>query len=410
MANAFNKEEVVLFEKVLEQFDKNTVMSQKAASFDPPGETMQRTGDTIWRPQPYIAETVDGLDITGLYEDLLELSVPSRTDHYKNVPWKLNALALRDSHYMARQTVAAAQALSAEIEKALALNISITGGHFIKRGALTGYDDIAECDTSMTEIGVQANDRAFFLNSRDYNKIASSLAGKQYIDSGKSLTALEKSLIGQYAGFDTYKIDVQPRIAAAAGGATTVNGANQVLTPASTSTAATGEVSNVDNRYQYLIVDNTAGVVAGDAFTLPTVKRVHMITKQDTGTLFTNRVIEVVNGTTLKVLAMIDSGFYQNVTNAPVDGSSLTWLNTVAAPTNVFWQGNSVEVVRGRLAIESFADSMAVMSGTSDQGVTITMAKQANIDDFTQKYRWTVFFGVNNLNPLMNGVMLANQT
>ena len=409
MANAFNKEEIVLFEKVLEKFDKNTMMSQKAAQFDPPGETMQRTGDIIWRPQPYIAETVDGLDVTGAYEDLLELSVPSRTDHFKTVPWKLNALALRDQHYMSRQTDAAAQALAAEIEKSLALNVSITGGHFIKRGALTGYDDIAECDTSMTEIGVQTGDRNFFFNSRDYNKVASNLAGRQTLD-GKALTALEKSIIGQYAGFDTYKIDIQPRLQAAAGGATTVNGANQVLTPAATSTAATGEVSNVDNRYQYLVVDNTAGVVAGDAFTITTVNRVHMITKQNTGTLFTNRVVEVVNGTTLKVLAMIDAGFYQNVTNAPGDGASLVWLNTVAAPTNVFWQGSSVEVVRGRLAVESFADSMAVMNGTTDQGVNITMAKQANIDDFTQKYRWTVYYGVNNLNPLMNGIMVANQT
>jgi len=35
--------------------------------------------------------------------------------------------------------------------------------------------------------------------------------------------------------------------------------------------------------------------------------------------------------------------------------------------------------------------------------------KQANIDTVTQRYKFSIFYGTANLNPQMNGILLANQ-
>lgn len=410
MANSFNKEEVVLFEKVLERFEKDLTLSQNCSRYTPDATGMQRQGDTYWRPMPFIAETVDGMDISGLYGDLKGLSVPGTLSHINNVPWTLDAKELRDEWYMDQQSAAAAQALAARVESAIALNVANTGAQVVKRGALSGYDDLAECEAVLTEIGVPRQMRKMFLNTRDNNKIAANLAGRETLNQRPDSALSENQIGKRYAGFDTFNVDVLPRLTAAAGGgAITVDGADQALVPAATSTAASGETSNVDNRYQTLTVSATTNVAAGDCFTIAGVNKCHLITKEDTGQLFTLRVIEVINGTTLRVTAMIDDGPYQNVTAAPANGAAITFLNTVTAPTNVFWHQSSVEVIAGRLAAEQLK-GMEVMQGTTENGIQVVMARQGNIDDFTQKYRWTIFYGTVNLNPLMNGIMLGGQS
>ena len=410
MAQSFNREVKILFEDILENFDKDLTMSKSASQYTPDASGMQRQGDTFWRPQPMIADVIDGMDITGQYDELNQLSVPSTLSHVKNVAWSLNAKELRDDWYRTEQARAARQRLAAQVEQSLALNVAMTGANVVKRGTLTGYSDVAECDAVLTEIGVPMDNRHFFFNARDYNTISGTLAGKETL-TGRPERALSENYVGRYAGFDTYKTDVMPRLAAEGAGTITVVGYDQARTPASTSTAVTGEVANVDNRYMDLTVNSTTGVVAGDAFTIPGVYKVHMITKETLATLFTFRVIEVVSASVLKVSAIIDSGVYQNVSAAPAHGATLTFLNTVAAQTNVFWHGSPVEVIHGRLGLNDLrGGGLDIMTGTTDQGVQIAMIKQGSIDNITQKYRFVIFYGTNNLNPNMNGIMLANQT
>ena len=377
---------------------------------------MQRQGDTFWRPVPYIAETVDGMDITGLYGDLKQLSVPGSLSHIKNVPWKLDAKEMRDDWYMKQQAIAAGQALSASVETAIATNIAFTGSLCVKRGALSGYDDLAEAQTRMTEIGVPRSMRKFSFNARDNAKVASNLASRETINQRPDAALNESNIGRRLAGFDVLNSDILPRLTAAVNsGAVTINGADQVLTPASTSTAGSGEVSNVDNRWQNLVIEKTSGTTfkAGDRFVIAGVNHVHLITKEDTGQEFTLVVESVVaqaaTSATLRVTAMIDSGPYQNVSAAPADDAVITLLNTASALTNVFWHQGSVEIIGGQLAVDGMG-GMLVQKGTTDNGITVCMFRQSNIDDLVQKYRFTTFFGTVNLNPLMNGVLLGGQS
>lgn len=410
MAHDYPKEIHNAFEDIIDGFDKDLVMSKNASKKVPDAKEMHRAGDVFWRPQPMIEQVSDGIDSTGDSNDLSQLYVPASLSHIKRVVWDFDSLQLRDKHYLKQETMAARQALAAAVEEALALNIAMTGGHVITTpGDITGYNQLALAEASLTEIGVARDNRSFFFNTRDQISVASNLAQRQTINA-KPESAMEESRLGRFAKFETHDVDLLPTLTAAApAGGVTVNGAGQSLAVSPSRELASGEVQNNDNRYQTLVVNSTSGIKAGDAFTITGVNRVHLITKQDTAQPFTNRVIEVVNGTTLKVLAMVSDGKYQNVNAAPADGANITFLNTRTAQTNVFWRGNSVELLGGRLAVDEMRDLSPLMGTTSTSGIQIVMMKQADIDPVKVRYKFLIFFGTSNLNPMMNGIMLSNQ-
>ena len=100
---------------------------------------------------------------------------------------------------------------------------------------------------------------------------------------------------------------------------------------------------------------------------------------------------------------------YKNVTAAPANSAVITFLNTVSAPVNPAWQADAFEIAPGKYepADES---GMAVKSATTDNGMTVTMARQGAIGDLSTKYRWDVFYGLVNKQPEMTGGMQFSQT
>jgi len=409
MANEYPKEVQVAFEDMLEGFDKETVLAQKAAKKKPDPKEMHRKNDVMWRPQPMIETTVEGLDTTGLTNDLSQLVVPATLSHIDTVFWDLDSLQLRDDNYMKEQTKAAMQAMAAKVETRLARVAATTGGQVITvNGAMSGYDDLSLAEVALDEIGVGSGGRSFFVNSRDKRNIGSDLAARQTIGN-KSASAMEKSFIGDFANFEVYTSSNMPRIAGSSVTGVTVSGDNQGHVVSASRELATGEVQNNDNRYQTLVVSDTTGIAAGDSFVIDGVDKVQLISKEPTAQPFTNRVIEVVNGTTLLVLAMIPDGKYQNVEIEPVDGADITFMNIASAQSNVFWKDGSIELLGGNLAIEDMTDLSPQFGTTEGSGIQIAMMKQANIDTVTQRYKFSIFYGTANLNPQMNGILLANQ-
>jgi len=422
MANAFSKEERVAFENIIEGFQDALVLSRNVSVYNTNSTEMERSGDAIWRPQPYIAQSFTGTDMTSNFKDYIQLSVPATLGFSKAVPWTMTAKELRDALQEQRLGDAAKQKLASDINVAL-MNVAANQGTLVvkRTTAATGFDDIALADALFNEQGVQAFDRYCALSSRDYNNMASNLAGRGTMQ-GKPTTAYEKAYVGNIAGFETYKLDYANRLTAAAGVTVTVNGANQYYTPKATSTAGTGEVSNVDNRYQNLIIAVTSGTVkVGDCFTIAGVNAVHHITKQDTGQLKTFRVTAIVSGAggsgTVQISPPIISGTggtdaeleYQNVTAAPANGAAITWLNTVAANVNPFWQKDALEILPGRYAVPEDVGT-AVMRATTDQGIEVVFQKFYDINTMKTKYRLDTLFGVVNKQPEMSGIILFSQT
>lgn len=423
MANAFSKEERVAFEEILEGFNDALVLSKNVAVYNTDSTMMERTGNVIWRPQPYIAQSFTGTDMTSNFKDFTQLAVPATLGFSKSVPFILTATELRDALQEKRLGDAAKQKLASDINVALMNVASLQGTLVVKRtAAASGFDDVAQAEAIMNEGGVPGYDRYLALSTRDYNGMASNLqVASRSFGNPKSNNAYEKAFVGEVASFGTYKLDYANRLTAAAGGVITISTADVAVnyyTPKATSTAGTGETANVDNRYQTVTVSATAGVVAGDCFTVANVFNVHAITKQNTGQLKTFRVISVTNGTTLVIspplitnqVANDASAEYQNCTVTSKSATAaITWLNTVAGYANPFWQKDSLEILPGRYAVPTDAGA-AVMRATTDQGIELVMQKQYDINTMKTKYRLDTLFGVVNKQPEMSGIMLFSQT
>jgi hypothetical protein len=422
MPNAFSKEERVAFENILEGFNDALVLSSNVSIYKTDQTMMERTNNVIWRPMPYIAQSFSGTDMTSNFKDSTQLSVPATIGFNRSSPWTMTATELRDTLQEGRLGDAAKQKLASDINRAI-MDVAATQGTLVVKRtvAASGFDDVAQADAIMNETGVQAFDRYFAVSSRDYNGMASNLAGRQTMQ-GKPVTAYEKSYVGNVCGFETFKFDYANRLLARSGTTVTVNGANQYFTPRATSTAGTGETANVDNRYQNLTIAVVSGTVrVGDAFTIAGVNAVHAITKQDIGQLKTFRVTAIVSGAGGSGVVQISPPIisaggatdaelqYQNVTATPANGAAITFLNTVTANVNPFWQKDALEILPGRYAVPSDAGAL-VLRGTTDQGLELVMQKQYDINTMRTKFRIDTLFGVVNKQPEMSGIMLFGQT
>jgi hypothetical protein len=427
MANAFSKEERVAFEDLLEGFQDALVLSRNVSVYITDQTMMERARNTIWRPQPYIAQSINstpGTPIPG-YQNMTQLAVPATLGFSKTVPWTMTTLELRDALQEGRLGQSARQKLASDINVTI-MNVAAAQGTLVVpiAGAAGDYDDVALCDSIMNEQGIPTEDRYLALSSRDYNGLAGNLAAATRSFTGnKSANAYERSFVGMVAGFDTYKLDYANRIAAAGGGGTrTIDtdgaGTQANYAPQATSILVGGQI-NVDNRFQSVVVSSTTGAAAGDCFTIAGVFAVHHITKQSTGQLKTFRVISVTDGTNMVISPPIIGAQGVSPTDAqlqyknvevvtPSNTAAIVWLNTGASNINPFWQKDSIEILPGRYAVPSDAGT-AVMRASTDQGIELVMQKFYDIDSMTIKYRLDMLFGVVNKQPEMSGILLFNQ-
>lgn len=423
MSNEFSKEERVAFDEILEGFEDGLVISKHVAKFGTDGQLMERANDTIWRPSPYILSSQDrviGSNVT--FQDVAQLSVPSTLGFNKTVPWTMTALELRDALQEGRLGKAASQRLSSDVNTAVRDVVTLQGTVGVVRSTAAGsYDDIALAESALNEQGIPASDRYLALSTRDYNGLAGNLAvATRSFGNKKSDQAYEKSYVGPVAGFETYKMDAGKRLVATTASITIATNGSQVrYVPTATSTASTGEVGNVDNRYQQVTVSSTTGVNAGALFTINGIESVHHIHKEATGQPKTFRVISVDSGTTMTISppmigansAPTDAELaYKNIEVTSTSATAaITFLNSDTSAANPFWFRDSVELLPGRYAVPS-GQGPAVLRATTEQGLEVVMTKFFNHSTFVSEFTLNVLFGVVNTNPEMNGIIMWNQT
>lgn len=419
MANVFSKEEKVAFDEMLAGFEDACTISQNVAIFNTDGVSMERSNDTIWRPQTYILPSKDrviGSSTSKL--NVKQLSVPSTLGFQKVVPWNLSAKEMRDAMQEGRLQKAASQRLASDINTAVRDNVSLQGTLVSAISGVAGtYDDVATCESLMNETGVMTEDRYLGLTTRDYNGLAGNLAGRQTLET-KTLTAYERSMIGVIAGFDAYKLDTGTRLAANGATVTIDTTGSQInYVPLSSESTTAGKI-NVDNRYQQVTVSTTTGVAAGDAFTIAGIENVHMIEKGATSQLKTFRVISVDSGSTMTISPPIISASssptdpelqYKNAEAVSTSAiAAVTFLNQTATYANPFWYKDSIELLPGRYSVPG-DQGVDVLRATTKQGIEVVMTKKFDPDTFESEFYVDSFWGVVNNNPEMNGVLLFNQ-
>jgi hypothetical protein len=424
MANDFSKEERVAFDEVLEAWNDELAMSRLVKIYKTPQTQMARSGDVIWRPKPYVMPSYDGLDQSSNFTARTQLSVPSSIDINKSAPFLLSPTELRDQLQEKRLGEGARQKLSSDINRSVLDAVALQGSLFVKRSAASaGFDDVAQVAALMNETGVPLANRRLCYNTRDYLGAANDLSkASRTLDNENSVRALREAYVGRLAGLDTYQLDYSSRKVAAAGGAglqiSTLAAGVNVYVPAARSNAATGQGSNLDNRFQTVTVSSTTSVVAGDFFTIANVFAVHPITKVSTGVLKTFKVVQNLTATTMVITppmitaqgGSIAEIQYQNCVVETASGTAaIVFLNTVTAQQNHFFVEGCIEMLPGRLEIPTDS-GLSVMRGSTDQGLELVMSKQSGIDALNTKYRFDAFWGVVVLDTEMCGSMMFSQT
>tara|TARA_R110000822_G_scaffold37180_11_gene104254 strand:- start:1757 stop:2995 length:1239 start_codon:yes stop_codon:yes gene_type:complete len=412
MANSLVKTVETAFVDILASFDDECVISREVQKYSTGAQLMERANDTINRPMPYILnsqERVVGTDIT--FQDVTQRQVPSTIDQAPSVAFKLNALELRDALQKNSLGQSAKKRIASDINTKVRDLISLSGSLVVPiTGAMGGYLDVALAEALMIEQGI-IGEKKLGLNTRDYTLMADNLAART-LDNAKSLSAYERSQLGLVAGFDALKMDSGKRIAAAAaGGSITVatNGAQVQYVPTATA----------DNRYQSVTFSSTTSMVPGDAFTIAGIEAVHHINKESTGLLKTFRVVSVTSGTVAVISPAIvganqgsptDSELaYKNVEVASTSATAaVVWLNANASNANVFWNYDSVELLPGKYAVPS-DEGAKIMQGTTEQGIELVMTQSFNTRKFETEFTLDAYYGLVNLNPEMNGIIIGGQ-
>jgi hypothetical protein len=432
-ATAFSKQETVFFDQLLAGFDDQLKFGRNVEKFQADPVVLERSqGTAIWRPVPYVSVSVDGpagTDISSSFSDVTQLSVPIALGFDKSVPWTMTTNDLNDTQQRERKMQSAFSRLGTDINLAIASVAGLQGTLVVKQTtAPAGYDDISLANSLMQEQGLVGDgvDRACFIHTRDYNKMAGNLAKPQTSANSKVNPAIEEGYLGRIAGFDTYSAEYTYNLTAKAGTGVTVNGANQRYVPKATSTAGTGEIQNVDNRYQTLAITVTSGTVkVGDRFTLTGVNAVNHITKADTNQLKTFTITAIISGAggtgnvqiSPPIIAADSTPTqaeleYKNVTATPANGATLTFLNTVTGNVAPFWDRRAIELLPGRNGFDPDMEAAGaiMMRGETELGVQLVMYKFFDINTKKFKYRCDTRFGVGMTNPEMAGIIMFNQT
>lgn len=419
--NGLLKQELVMFDDVIADFEQALVYTQAAERFNLGDATASaRANDTVWRPMPLQVDSEEGLDQTGNFLGHTELAVPVTVDRVRSVPGSINSRELRDPNVLRRKGTAAKQKLASDVNDALRRQVAYYGSIVdAQSGAATGFNDVAELMAKFDDLGVPENDRMAFYSSRDMVKMAADLASRQTL-SGKTQTAYEKAYINEIAGFNVHKDASGIYLPAATATTATVTGANQRHVPQATvKNPVTGDEHNLDNRSMLLTVGAVGGAFqVGDAFTIAGVYAVNMKSKQATQTLKTFRVIDVRSATSIEIMPAIvcDDGVnptgaesaYKNVSATPAAGAAITMMNKKASYANTAFVKGALEFIPSTLALDN-QDGWASTKATLDNGLTIYYTRQGDINNLSTKYRWDIVFGTALLNPEMAGIQLFNQ-
>jgi len=420
------KEVVRFLDQELERFEADNICLRQTDIQKMGGKMGHRSEFTEWIDVPYVSTTVDGLNITD-FNEMTGLAVPHRVNVYTNVKFKLTNTDTLDSSELARKVRSGFQALDNRINRACANAVAIRGGQTVlDTAALSGFQNVADVETLLISQDVsQITDKTLILNPRDYNAMAKDLqiASRTLAPGSISTNAYEKAKIAEIADFDTFKTSFTPVKAAAVLASTTVDGAQSYI-PLGHTLDAEGNPTNVDNRSMNLVVTTTAGVVAGDKFTIAGVNAVSMQNKNDTGELRTFTVLSVADATNMEISPTIvpvtlaptttatqSQADWANVTAAAGDTAVLTYINIADASTNVFWENDALSInVAPVVGSEEDLGGMILMNGTTDLGLSVVIAKQGAIGDLSTEWRMTTFFGVTVRDPLKCGILIGGQT
>lgn len=412
----------VLFENMLETYEAQTMLVDKTMVFEPDPGNYQNANNFIWRPVEQHAPILDGWDLTGMEQGIIEETYPAVLGTPKNDFVQQRVDQLRDMRFWERRGMASGKQQASELNTAVANTIAQQGSLFYRSNAANGFGFIGEGQAIMNERQGRHTERCFILNDRDTFKFSNELSGRQTVR-GRPEDAWSMGQIGSgVAEFDVYTGSFLPTLTG--GAATTTTTAAASFAPEGGGVDANGVVTNVDYRNATIAVTASASFAVGDKVTIDnggtTIKALGVGDKTNTGQAMTFTVKAIPNGTSLlispKPIAADDAALndtekaYANVDTTITNGANVTRINTDAsARTNLFYDKDAIEIVGGEVPMELMSqyDGMKVIRQTLGNGLNMYMIYDANLVNMNLRYRTFVWYGVTMKDPSRAGVAVT---
>lgn len=413
-----------LFGEYLDTWEEQNLLLDKVDFFEHSGDRMQSGQNFVWRDVEQHAPVIEGWDVSGQEQNIIEETYPSVLGVPKNDLVSQRADDMRDLTFWQRRGRASAMSQGMELNKSLANAMYQQGSLFYQSNAASGFDFVAEGQALMNERqGFNSGSRCHLLNDRSNLKYAQDLAGRQTVQ-GRPEEAWSSGIVGyDIAGFDIYTGSFLPNIVGGASPDTTVTGNQSFKPEGGTIDAVTGAGANVDYREAVIPVADSSAYNVGDKVKFSQgadVMAVGQADQTDTDQAMTFTIVGKPSGTSVKIfpkpIAADDAALtatekrYAVIDTTIKNGAVMVRLNTQASSkVNLFWDKEAVEVLGGTIPAELMSqfDGKKVVQERMKNGQTMYLVYDGKLDDMTFRYRMFTWYGVTIKDPRRVGVALS---
>lgn len=406
MANNFVTKTVIA-KNALAHLENSLVLANKVNADH--SDEFVNAGDTInvRRPVRFIGQE-NNLDISGYTEDLTEGKIDVKMDQTVTVPFTIDpkdmTLKVESAQFQSRYIEPAVTRMKDMIESKIAAKYNEVSNFAGTAGtAISTLKHLGAYKALMTKDAAPMGGRCAFHDPDVIIDLADGL--KTAFPKKISKKAIEQASIGYYAGFDNYEsVHMPVHTVGVYTGTPLVAGASQSKAyDATDDIDSTKKVHDTDR--QHLDTDGwgtsiTGLLKKGDVITLAGVYAVNPISKDSTGKLRTFVVNADVDSdgsgaATLNITpAIVSSGAYKNVTNAPADNATITVVTGASGASHqqsLFFQKNAMSLVTRPLKISKSGLSTETVSGNR---MSISITEQGDFNTLQHKYRLDCLFGV----------------
>lgn len=421
MALSTGKIAEVMFETFVDTYEHQEMMLDLVDAGEGDQQKLQNAGNTVWYPVQQHRPILTGFDLTGQEQGIIEETYPISLGTPNNDLIEQRIDDVRDIRFWERAGMQAGYQQATQLNSDIADLVANTGSLFYRSNVNSGFDFISEAQSLVNERQVyKTMGCCYLLNTRDNQKFAQDLAGRQTIK-GRPAEAWGTGQVGSnVAEFDVYTGSFLPNLVGGADPATTLTATVSEAPEGGSVNATTLVVTNVDYRAGTLAVVATASYNVGDVVTIGAVEALSLASKDSTGELMTFKIVGIPDGTTLEIfpkpIAADDAGLtdlekaYANIDTQLTSGDTVNRLNIDAsAKTNLFWAKDSIQLMGGAAPWELMNDfgGMKVISKPLTSGVTLYMVYDGDITKATFTYRLFVWYGLANRNPMANGQAIS---
>ena len=151
MALTTGKTVEILFEKAYETYEHQDQLIGLTSFIEPDPGRLQNAGDIIWETVQQHAPVIEGWDMTGQEQDIIEETYPRLLGVPKNDLPQLRADKLRDRRFWERRGEISGMQQATELNKSIAEAIATQGSLFYRSNVTSGYNFISEAQAIMNE-------------------------------------------------------------------------------------------------------------------------------------------------------------------------------------------------------------------------------------------------------------------